>query len=307
MKILVYGAGVLGSLYAAKLYEAGEEVYLLARGKRLEDIRHYGVIIDHFLQKNRTEHKIPTIEQLKPEDYYDLIIVLMRKNQVASILPILSQNKLFKTVIFMGNNGKGAGDYIEAVGEERVLLGFPAAGGRREGSAIKVVYREDTKITLGELDGSFSPRLKELKEMFEKAEIPVDISPNIDSWLKYHIALVSPLANGIYLANGDNYALAKNPEALKLIVNAIREGFKVLISLNYPIEPKRLKRFNWMPNFVLVRLLKKIIGSEMGELSLRDHAMAAKDEMKEIADEFQLLIQQSGLVTPSISELYQYI
>ncbi len=307
MKILVYGAGVLGSLYASKLYEAGEEVYLLARGKRLEDIRHYGVIIDHFLQKNRTEHKIPTIEQLKPEDYYDLIIVLMRKNQVASILPILSQNKLFKTVIFMGNNGKGAGDYIEAVGEERVLLGFPAAGGRREGSAIKVVYREDTKITLGELDGSFSPRLKELKEMFEKAEIPVDISPNIDSWLKYHIALVSPLANGIYLANGDNYALAKKPEALKLIVNAIREGVKVLISLNYPIEPKRFKRLSWMPNFILVRLLRKIIGSEMGELSLRDHAMAAKDEMKEIADEFQLLIQQSGLVTPSISELYQYI
>ncbi|MEV3950585.1 2-dehydropantoate 2-reductase N-terminal domain-containing protein [Streptomyces halstedii] len=33
MKLLVYGAGVLGSLFAARLHEAGHDVSLLARGR----------------------------------------------------------------------------------------------------------------------------------------------------------------------------------------------------------------------------------------------------------------------------------
>jgi 2-dehydropantoate 2-reductase len=39
VKILVYGAGVLGSLYAAKLAESENDVTILARGQRLIEIR----------------------------------------------------------------------------------------------------------------------------------------------------------------------------------------------------------------------------------------------------------------------------
>lgn len=35
MNILVYGAGVIGTLYAAGLQESGQLVTLLARGQRL--------------------------------------------------------------------------------------------------------------------------------------------------------------------------------------------------------------------------------------------------------------------------------
>jgi len=35
MRILVYGAGVLGSLYAARLHDADQDVTILARGERL--------------------------------------------------------------------------------------------------------------------------------------------------------------------------------------------------------------------------------------------------------------------------------
>ena len=39
MRILVYGAGVLGGNLAANLYRAGRDVTLLARGKWAEMIR----------------------------------------------------------------------------------------------------------------------------------------------------------------------------------------------------------------------------------------------------------------------------
>ncbi|HEY3366174.1 MAG TPA: 2-dehydropantoate 2-reductase N-terminal domain-containing protein [Symbiobacteriaceae bacterium] len=45
MRILVFGAGVLGSLYAAKLQESGHDVTILARGQRLDEIAQYGIVL----------------------------------------------------------------------------------------------------------------------------------------------------------------------------------------------------------------------------------------------------------------------
>ena len=39
MKILVYGAGYIGSLYAAKLEESGNDVTILARGLWFKEIQ----------------------------------------------------------------------------------------------------------------------------------------------------------------------------------------------------------------------------------------------------------------------------
>jgi 2-dehydropantoate 2-reductase len=47
MKILVYGAGVLGSVYAAYLQKAGHDVSILARGQRLVNLRKAGIVLEH--------------------------------------------------------------------------------------------------------------------------------------------------------------------------------------------------------------------------------------------------------------------
>ena len=39
MRILIYGAGVIGSLYAALLADAGYDTSIYARGKRLEILK----------------------------------------------------------------------------------------------------------------------------------------------------------------------------------------------------------------------------------------------------------------------------
>ncbi|MBW2687305.1 MAG: ketopantoate reductase family protein, partial [Deltaproteobacteria bacterium] len=43
MRFLVYGAGNIGSLYAARLAQSSQEVAILARGTRLEQIRQQGI------------------------------------------------------------------------------------------------------------------------------------------------------------------------------------------------------------------------------------------------------------------------
>jgi len=49
MKILIYGAGVIGSIYAAKLYQTGCDVTLLARDKHYERLKQNGIIIKNIL------------------------------------------------------------------------------------------------------------------------------------------------------------------------------------------------------------------------------------------------------------------
>ncbi len=55
MRILFYGAGVLGSLYAARLQEARQEVSILARGQRLADIREHGIVLEESKQNDSSD------------------------------------------------------------------------------------------------------------------------------------------------------------------------------------------------------------------------------------------------------------
>ncbi len=74
MKTLVYGAGVLGSLYAAKLKEARHDVEILARGERLEEIRANGLMLVDASKGRRTVTRVDVVEALNPDDTYDLIV-----------------------------------------------------------------------------------------------------------------------------------------------------------------------------------------------------------------------------------------
>ncbi|MDF2885383.1 MAG: ketopantoate reductase, partial [Clostridiaceae bacterium] len=45
MKILIYGAGVVGAYAAHELKRVGHEVTILARGKRYEELKEKGLVI----------------------------------------------------------------------------------------------------------------------------------------------------------------------------------------------------------------------------------------------------------------------
>ena len=45
IKILIYGAGVIGSIFAYRLKTGGNDVTILARGKRLEQLRNHGLVL----------------------------------------------------------------------------------------------------------------------------------------------------------------------------------------------------------------------------------------------------------------------
>ncbi len=309
MKILMYGAGVLGSLYAARLQESGQDVSILARGERLADIRQHGIVLENTATGKRTTTFVNAVEQLAPEDAYDLVVVLVRKNQVSGVLPVLAANRHTPNVLFMVNNPSGPKEWADALGSKRVLLGFPGAGGARQGHVIgyTIVPRLVQPTTFGELGGRPTPRVMQIAGAFKAAGFPVSISNNMDAWQKTHVAVVSPIANGIYMAGGDNYRLARTPEGVRLVVRAIREGFRVLRALDTPVTPSKLGILEWIPEPLLVTVLRRVFNTKFSEIAMTQHANAARDEMKQLADEYKALASATSVPTPAIDRLYTYV
>ncbi len=309
MKILVYGAGVLGSLYAARLKESGQDVTILARNKRLTEIKEHGLVLENVTTGRQVATAINAVERLAPHDAYDLIIVLMRRTQISAILPALAANQNSPAVLFMCNNASGPDEMIKALGRDRILLGFAGAGGVREDHIVRYVITSgrNQATTIGELDGKTSPRLKRTAKAFKAAGFPVEISRNMDAWLKTHIVKVIPVAKALYMAGGDNHQLAQRQDALVLMVRAMREGFQVLRALNIPILPSKLKIVEWLPAPLVVSLMKLMVNSREAETTMVGHANAARDEMKQLADEFKVLARAASVPTPAMDNLYNYI
>ena len=127
MKILVYGAGVLGCNLARNLFRAGKDVTLLARGKWAEEIRRNGLQIrDKFLLRTSVS-RIPVVTELKPEEIYDVIFVVLRYTQLDSALDTLRANQT-KNIVFVGNNVQ-ARALAAALPEKNVLFAFALSAG----------------------------------------------------------------------------------------------------------------------------------------------------------------------------------
>ena len=90
MRILVLGAGVIGSVYAGKLLQAGHEVVLLARGPRLVDLQTHGLILEDARSGNRSVLPVPSVSEPLADDHFDLVLVPVRADQLASTLPVLT-------------------------------------------------------------------------------------------------------------------------------------------------------------------------------------------------------------------------
>ena len=312
MKTLIFGAGPLGSLYACLLHKAGKDVTILARNEQYDFIEKNGVVlINEFTQEKMIE-KIRVIKSLEQNEGYDLAIVIMRKNSLKNVLPMLGKNKNIKNYLFMGNNALGFDEYLKHLPAEKLLFGFPGGGGSRINHIAHYVDSEQPNgkrlsITLGEKDGIVKDRTVQIKQLFESSEVPVKVVDDIDSWLKYHVAFINPVA-GALLKAGDNYKLAQDKETIRKYIRAVNECSKVLKSLGYKksYNPK-LTFFKWFPEFMLIKILQQVFNSKFAEVAMMMHVIAAKDEMLELGNDIKALINKTSINTPNFNDLLSRI
>ena len=91
MRILIYGAGVIGSFYASRFAKAGLDVTIYARGQRLKELQGHGLWYRGKTRIHKVEVK--TIGELKPDDRYQFIFLTVRENQAEEALKELKENQ----------------------------------------------------------------------------------------------------------------------------------------------------------------------------------------------------------------------
>jgi 2-dehydropantoate 2-reductase len=240
------------------------------------------------------------------------VLVIMRKNRALEILPILAANQRAPNLLFLMNNAAGPGELVEALGRERVMWGFPMAAGYRRGHKVYYLVgskpRNPATIPIGEVDGRITPRLRKVGGVL--ASMPgfeVEFRTDMDAWLKTHVALLMPsLAPAMRAAGRDNVRMAHTRDAIVLAIRAIREGYRVLRALGYPIVPSSARIFERLPEPVLVWGFQRKLVDPRIRVALLEHGEAAQDEIKHLADEFIRLKLQTSVPTPAIDSLYAY-
>ena len=307
MNILVIGAGPIGSLYAAKLQEAGNDVAILARGRRSLAMNEHGIILEDGASGRRSTTRVRVIEVLEPSDPYDLVMVIMAGHHIPAILPHLAANNLTPNILFMFNNVAGSAMMVDALGPERVLLGFPGAAGYQTENVLRyvIVSRREQPTTVGEMDGRITPRLKSIEAALEEAGFPAAVSSNMNAWLKTHAAEIVPTAGALYMEDCRLSRLAASGHALDLTIRAIRENYRILRAGGTPITPGNHSVFGWLPVSLLRRIIRKQLSNELAELKI-GHARSATREMKLLADELRKLAE-GKCATPAMNELYAHI
>ncbi len=282
-RVLVFGAGVIGSIYALRLAKAGHAVSLLARGERLAALRSSGLRIHNVVTGQTESADVEIVESLPDEALYDIAIVALRSGQVLEVLRRLCSLTGLKAVFVAGNNLEDLAEEARAVGESRFVPGFGAFGGYREGSGIEYLdgrtkekpgFENISKTTVGIHSDKARPALEAVRAILESAGLRCEESPDIAAWLVCHAALVFPLAGAIFATGGDQPRLCRTRDAIVLGIRACKEAMGALRETGTGIEPASVRRLLAMPEWLLVRALSTSFAGEGARVAMFGHANA---------------------------------
>lgn len=291
-----------GSICAAALHGAGVDTTILTRGARVDFIRREGIIIENPFKGTKTVSHVPVIDALDPNDTYDYILVVVRRNQVSGLMPVLPLNTS-PNVVFMVNNLQGPGDYIEALGKGRVMLGFVFGAGKRDGNIVRAISSVGLSCPFGEIDGSNSERLARLLTILNQAGLRARAEANMTDWQTTHAAMVVPFATLIIKHGCDTRALGKAPEDIRAMAMATRETLSVLRALDHRIVPGAANILGLLPRFLLVLIFRRFLASRIAEVGGAWHCSQAPDEMAELALGLKAMVVRSKLPVPSLRHI----
>ena len=205
MKICIFGAGAIGGLMGAKLAAKGDvDVTFIARGPHLAAMREHGVkLISEGTEQIVHPRCVESAEEAGPQDY---VLVTLKAHSLPSaakqMQPLLGPDTAIVSAVngipwwyFHGLGGAYEGRIVQSVdpdGQVSALLPpsraigcivYPAA----EVTAPGVIdHSYGDRFSLGEPDGSRSPRAQALSEALIAAGFKAPVRPKIrdELWVK---------------------------------------------------------------------------------------------------------------------------
>ena len=285
MRILIYGAGVIGSLYATLFAEAGYDTSIYARGKRLEFLKKNGLLYKK--NQNIRRAKATILGELSDNDAYDFILLTVRENQLYEALTELKNNKS-NIIVTMVNSLDSYKKWEDIVGKGRILPAFPGAGGSINNDGIldaALTPRMIQPTTFAEISGNKSEKTKQFSKILRHAHIPYQKVVDMHMWQLCHLAMVVPIADAYYEADCPERA-GRDWKTMKKTARRLKRNFTFLRKQKGKLSPWKMNIFRFVSLPFLTIMLAVTFGSSFGDKFMYQHAMKAPDEMRELHKQF---------------------
>lgn len=246
MRVLVVGAGAIGSILGGFLTKAGHVITLFGRAWHLDVIRKDGLIIDGIWGEHHFKdlHLYTDPESLSSQAPYDWIFVCVKAHQTGTVAKLVKRFSGSESYVCAFQNGLGNYEaLIEHLPSNRVALGRIIFGAEIQPGCVHVSVCAD-QITIGAVDESFpSDKVDELVDAFTKVEIPCRRSTAIltDVWAKvlYNCAL-----NGLSTLLEVPYGkLLEHKMAPSLMQHIVEEAYEVAKGQDIKLEPATAKEY----------------------------------------------------------------
>ncbi len=289
MRLLIFGAGVIGSLYASLFAEAGFDTTVYARGARLETLKKKGLL---YLKREKViKANISVLSELKDDDEYDFIFLTVRENQLYQALEELKTNNS-RCIVTMVNSIDGYDEWENICGAGKILPAFPGAGGSIKDDVLDAALTPKIiqPTTFAEISGTRTDRIRCLSLIFKQSSIPYQIVKDMHIWQLCHLAMVVPIADAYYEADNPTKAgyehkiMHKTAKALKLNFQFVRKNCGKL-------SPWKMNIFLFVPMPILTIIMSFVFRSTFGEKFMYQHSIKAPDEMRELHNQFYEYMQ----------------
>src|SRR6266705_6281151 len=218
MKIVILGAGALGTVLRAHVARAGEDVTLIARGQRAAYLQEHGASITGLVDFTVPVRVVTDPQQVQEADAlivtvktYDMDAALasVKHLHVASVLSV--QNGVLKNE-----------QLAQTFGWEKVLGAMAAFSGAVLPTGT-VRFTVNQGLYLGALSEGTSTRVQTLDETCARAGILVQVTPSIQSfeWAKY-LAFVSWMAPAV-LTRLETYKFLQEAQTASIVAAIVQE------------------------------------------------------------------------------------
>ncbi len=308
-RIAVLGTGAIGSMISADLTRAGLDITVIDQWPaQVEAMKADGLRIQ---LRDGTELHVPVralhvCELASANLVFDIVLLTSKGNDHRWMSELIKPYLKSDGVLVGAQNGMNDDSIASIVGRERTVGCVLELSGEifTPGLVQRNTAHKGTWFSVGELDGSYTPRVREIASILENVG-RCDVTNNIygAKWTKL---IANTMTMGPYgLLGLKNCEVSQLPGMFDISVQIGKESFEVGRALGYRIEPVfglRADEFVGTGEELVVTIMNtllKHIGTRSRCAPIHDHMKGRTSEMLYIPGVVSQKGRELGIPTPA--------
>lgn len=236
MKIAIIGTGGVGGYFGGKMADAGFDVTFLARGEHLNAIKTKGLTVKSILGDFHID-AVKVTENIQHIGVCDLIILAVKAWQIKEIATELKSIAGENSMILPLQNGVLAVDELKTqINERNIISGLCQIFSKIESPGVINHFGVTPNIFFGEIDNSKTPRILEIKELFDASGINSEISNDINAalWKKF----IPICVGGLLAISKTSYGeMLELKETRQMMIDLLNEIYQLSQKIGIQIKP----------------------------------------------------------------------